>query len=76
MTARWDDLPDSMKAKAAPAKRRAVRRGRWLCGPCDTWIEGTWASMERHVDAHGGGRITCGPQPATLESTTTTTEGT
>lgn len=32
-------------------------KGAWKCGTCQEIIRGSWASAERHADAHGGARL-------------------
>lgn len=68
---RLSDLPKSVQRQvlakvdeqdAQPGERRARaerNHGRWRCGGprgCGDVIDGTWQSMERHMDSHGGGR--------------------
>jgi hypothetical protein len=65
MIARMDRLPPNAKmAKGQPKKRKAKSRGTvvegtWRCGGprgCGEVITGRFTLMEKHLDAHGGGR--------------------
>ena len=50
--------PSLLDDEKPPRKKpRPAMRGTWRCATCDETLTGTWASLERHADAHGGGRI-------------------
>lgn len=59
--ARWDRLPP--KAKVAKESKPRKRQGpaKWLCRVegCGAVIEGYESAMEKHLDAHDGGRADC-----------------
>jgi hypothetical protein len=59
MAAHWNKLPPKAKVAAERKPRAAPNRGSWRCaGPrgCGEVVVGSWQSMERHLDTHGGGR--------------------
>lgn len=59
MVVRMNRLPDGARVPKERKKRAPVMRGAWRCcgvNGCGEVVEGTWASMERHLDGHGGGR--------------------
>lgn len=64
MTVRWERLPAKAKVAedrlTAKKPRAAKNHGVWRCvgrNGCGEVIDGTFQSMERHLDGHGGGGV-------------------
>jgi len=65
--AHWDRLPPKAKiAKESKPRKPKDPPYRWQCRVegCGEFIDGGLTALDRHMDAHGGGRAECIGRPA------------